>query len=200
MCKIRTSITLLFSLVLIHSQAQETNKDVMVKKVFEALTRKDQQAFFQLFPSPQKTRELIRDIVMKSAPASESVKASHMADSLLTGMTDSMINAEMKRDFQRYIKKGETKSVDWSKAVLVSYTADSVEANETEMIKAVMSGKIYFNVGAKEYYMSYNQVIWFAGSGWYGVNIKRIDEKSKETDEEDPDDYDEDQSPARIPE
>jgi hypothetical protein len=191
---------MLFSIVLMTSNAQETNKEVVVKKIFEAVKNKDEKAFLHLFPTPQGTRDFIRDIVMKSAPADDSAKARLMADSLLFGMTDSMINSEMKRDFSRYIKKGEAKSIDWSKAVLVSFTADSVMTNETEMITAALSGKIYFNVGATEYYMSYDQVLWFAGKGWYGVNIKRIDEKAKESDEEDADDFNEDQAPARKPE
>jgi hypothetical protein len=45
---------------------------------------------------------------------------------------------------------------------------------------ARLEGKIYFNVDKMEYFLKYDEIIWFENLGWYGVSIDRIDEKSKE--------------------
>jgi hypothetical protein len=35
-----------------------------------------------------------------------------------------------------------------------------------------------------EYFLKYNDIIWFENHGWYGVTFDRIDEKSKENEPE----------------
>ena len=47
-----------------------------------------------------------------------------------------------------------------------------------------MKGKIYFNAGSKDYFLAYADIIWIDNRGWYGVNIDRIYDKSKENDPE----------------
>src|SRR5258706_29681 len=60
-----------------------------------------------------------------------------------------------------------------------------VSDEDTKMPK--LNGKIYFNSGKKDYFMIYDEVIWFEDLGWYGVDIGKIDEKSKENEPEEVD-------------
>ena len=101
---------------------------------------------------------------------------------MLADITNSSLQKEFGEMFKEIIEKGEGKGVEWAKTNFVSFTADTSVEEESEMAR--LEGKIYFNVGKLEYFLNYDEIIWFENYGWYGVSIDRIDEKSKENDPE----------------
>lgn len=174
-----TFIVIMFSLP---AYAQEKSKEVMVKKIFSVLQQKNENAFIHLFPDAVTTREFILKLYAKDIPEGDEKKA--QLDELTAAITDSMLLPKFTEAFRDIITAGEKKGIDWAKTKFISYQADSSFEEESAM--SVLEGKIYFNEGDKEYFLSFNQVIWFENLGWFGVDIDRVDEKSKENE---PDDF-----------
>jgi len=150
--------------------AQVKDKDAMVKKIFTVLRQKDKEGFVGLFPDAATCKKFMLK-VLGDLDKEE-------LDELINSMTDSSLQSDFRETFSKIIKQGEERGIDWSQTKLISFLADSTLERESKMPK--LNGKIYFNSGQKEYFMIYDEVIWFEGLGWYGVDIGRIDEKSKE--------------------
>jgi hypothetical protein len=146
----------------------------MVKKIFIILQQKDKEGFIKLFPDAALTIELVKKIFVGERQA--------LLDEILPLLTDSSMQIKFSEIFAETMDKSVEKGFDWSQANLVSFTADSSFDKETNM--PVMNGKIYFNAGSKDYFMAYADIIWIENRGWYGVNIDRVDEKSKENEPE----------------
>lgn len=161
------------------SFSQEKNKEVMIKKIFTVLAEGDEQGFVYLFPDAKIIKKFM---IEKLANDTANGNADEMKD-FLDGFVDSSMQIELGNDFNKYILLGENHGVNWSKAVFVSYTADSITTEENGMKAPMLEGKIYFDVGDVNYFLAYNQVIWFDNKGWYGVSIDRIDLKSRESEE-----------------
>lgn len=168
----RMKLIMTISLVILFaaSDAQIKDKDAMVKKIFTVLQQKDKEGFVRLFPDAATSKIFLVKILGEESSAER--------DELLASLTDSSMQSEFRETFSQVIKQGEERGIDWAQTKLISYLADSSTEEHTKMPK--LNGKIYFNAGKKEYFMVYDEVIWFEGLGWYGVDIGRIDEKSKE--------------------
>lgn len=163
------------------SYSQTANKDEMIKKIFAVLKNKDEEGFIKLFPDAATIKAFIGTFIETDTSAD----FRDMMRTYFDEMTDSSMQAELRRDFRKSIKKGELKEVDWSQSVLVSYNADSIMVEEDGIKGSKLAGKIYFNADRKEYFLEFDDVIWFDNKGWYGVEIKRVDEKSKENEPND---------------
>lgn len=152
----------------------------MVKRIFTVLQQKDEQGFIQLFPDAATTREFV--VKMLGNDKSEEAMPKEMMDELLGKLTDSSLLAKFREAYAETIEKGEMKGIEWAKTTFDSHVADSSFDAESGM--GTMEGKIYFSTAKEKYFLSFNQVIWFENKGWYGVDIDRIDELSKENEEQ----------------
>jgi hypothetical protein len=172
----RIKIIMTISLVILFapSHAQVKDKDAMVRKIFTVLQQKDKEGFVKLFPDAATSKKILVKIMAG--------QRNEELEEILNSITDSSMQQEFRETFLEIIKKGEEKGIDWSQTHLISFLADSTTELETKMPK--LNGRIYFNAGQKEFFMIYDEVIWFEELGWYGVDIGRIDEKSKENDPE----------------
>ena len=155
------------------ANAQVTNKDEMVKKIFTTLHQKDEKGFIKLFLDVA----TVKKFVLETLKADTTMNARSKADEkeILASMTDSAMQKGYQQEFKQAIQLGEKKGVDWSKARLISYT---VGADGVDTIK--LKGKIYFNVNQKEYYIAFRELIWLKDKGFFSVDIARVDEKSNE--------------------
>ena len=177
----RTGLVLLavFLTSLNTSFSQEKNKEVMIKKIFAVLAEGDEQGFVYLFPDAA----ILKDFMITTLSKDSATKYNTELMAFLSTMDDSTMQIDIRESFNKYILLGENHGVDWSKAAFVSYTADSIMTEENGMKTPMLEGKIYFDVGDVNYFLAYNQVIWFENKGWYGVSIDRIDLKSRENEE-----------------
>lgn len=160
----------------IPANSQEKDKETMVKKVFSVLKNKDEEAYVKLFPNAETMKALIRRLIQ----ADTAGNIEDMMKSYFDEITDSSLQTQFGEDFRKNIKKAEQKGLDWSRTSFVSYKADSTLTEEDGIKISKLAGKIYFKDESKEYFLSFNEIIWFENEGWYGVDIVRIDEKSKE--------------------
>jgi len=179
MKKIKWLLVIVMIITAIAGYSQVQDKETMVKQVFSVLKNKDEQGYIKLFPDAATMKELM-SMIAKSDTTGD---LQDMMKILLDKITDSSLQIEFSGEFKKTIKMGEEKGVDWSQANLVSYKADSTLTKKDGIEVSKLTGKIYFNVGSKEYFLKFNEVIWFEREGWYGVDIERIDEKSKEHDD-----------------
>jgi hypothetical protein len=175
-------IKLLFVITLVlfaaSSFSQEKDKEVMIKKIFKILQQKDDKGFVHLFPDAVTTKEFASKLIGVDSTYEGSEEFNNMMEML----TDSILQERYREMFIEIIEDGEKKGVEWAKTNFVSYTADSSIQEETKMPQ--LEGKIYFNIDKMEYFLKYNDIIWFENHGWYGVTFDRIDEKSKENEPE----------------
>jgi hypothetical protein len=174
----KTNLIIVIVLVLsnVVGYSQTTNKDEMVKKVFATLKNKDEEAFIKLFPDGATMRNFFfATIATDTAGKKEEMAAFNSL------MSDSNLEEDYREDFKKFIRKGEKNGVNWTEARFVSHTVDSMVAEEDGVKMRTLQGKIYFNVGEKEFYLRFSDVIWFDNKGWFGVNINKVDEKSKES-------------------
>jgi hypothetical protein len=175
-------IKLLFVITLVlfaaSSFSQEKNKEVMIKKIFNILQQKDDKGFVHLFPDAATTKEFARKLLGEDSE----YKASEEYNNMMSMLTDSILQERYREMFMEIIEDGEKKGVEWAKTNFISFTADSSIQEDTKMSQ--LEGKIYFNIDKMEYFLKYNDIIWFENHGWYGVTFDRIDEKSKENEPE----------------
>lgn len=176
MKKIQLALAIALMAIAITGYSQEKNTEIMVKRIFQTLKNKDEEGFVKLFPDIS-TMKLFVQLAIKGDTSGKADKL--MAD-YLNKMTDSSLQKEFRGIFKKSIKKGEDKGIDWSKTEWVSFTADTAIADDEGLKTTSLRGKIYFKAGAKDYFMKYNDIIWFESKGWYGVSIRNIDEKGKE--------------------
>jgi hypothetical protein len=168
----KMKLIIIISLVSMFAPAysQEKDKEVMIRKIFSVIQQKDADGFVKLFPDASTMREVVTKLY------SEEKKEG--LDELLAELSDSSLQSQFSETFSEIMEKGNEKGIDWSQAKFISFSADSSIIEEIKTTR--LTGKIYFNAGKIEYFMSYDDIIWFENRGWYGVNIRRIDEKSKE--------------------
>jgi hypothetical protein len=166
------------------SIAQKKDKETMINTFFSVLKNGDEQGFVNLFPNAAITKEILVKI-MAAADSSGSKMPEEMMNSIFEKLTDSSLTEQYRQQFSKINRKASAKKINWPAASLVSYTADSVRSNEEGIDLAKLSGKIYFTSDTGSYFITYENVIWIDGKGWYGVSVNRIDEKSKELEEED---------------
>lgn len=157
--------------------AQEKDKDAMVRKVFTIMKNGDEQGFVKLFPDAAVTKAFIKETFIRD---SSMAGMKDMMDAFLAKITDEELQKEYREDYRRARKYAEVANIDLSKAIYVSHTADSAKDEDDEMLVSKLSGKIYFTVDTANYFMRFNNIIYFDNQGWYGVNIRRIDKKSNE--------------------
>lgn len=182
MSKLKLVLIIAFISVVQVSFAQEKEKDVMIKNIVTILKNNDKAGFVKLFPNAEIMKEFL--IKLMSKDSNEEDGMAEMMNGFINKITDSSLNAEYGNEFDKVMAKGNSKGIEWGKINLASYTADSSQSDEGKFDAPKLTGKIYFNVDAKEYFMAYDNIIWFEDKGWYGVSIERIDLKSKENEEE----------------
>jgi len=159
--------------------SQVSNKDEMVKKIFEVLKNKDEEGFIKLYPDAATIKRLVWQLMAKKLESDTSGQIKKELQRQLDALTDSVIAAKVREDFKRYIAKGEKIGIEWSKIVFVSYTSDSTFEKADEFPVSKLSRKIYFDYNRKEYFLAFGDVVGLE-KGWYGGEITRVDERSKE--------------------
>lgn len=178
MIRITATALTLVTICTLAAHSQTTSKDEMVKKIFTTFKNKDEKAFVHLFPDAATMKSFFFGMAEKDT----SIRAEEKEEmkTFMNSMTDSSLQVEYLKDFNRFLRKGEKHGVEWSRADLVSYTADSAISNDDDLKVPMLKGKIYFNVDKKEFFLAFSEVIWLEQKGWYGVNIEKIDEKINE--------------------
>jgi hypothetical protein len=161
--------------IAITGYSQEKNTEIMVKRIFQTLKNKDEEGFVKLFPDVVTMKSFVQ-LATKGDTAGKADKMNEYFNE----MSDSSLQKEFSGIFKKSIKKGEDKGIDWSKTEWVSFTADTAIADDDGLKTTSLNGNIYFRAGAKDYFMKYDDIIWFESKGWYGVSIRYIDEKGKE--------------------
>jgi hypothetical protein len=164
----------------LHGHAQEKNRADMVKKIFQVLQDKDEEGFVKLFPDAATIKIFLTALYGKDSSVENDNRRN--VNTMTYQLPDSVLQIKYRESFMEAIEIGEKKGIDWDKTSYVSYVADSTFNKQTKMF--ILSGKIYFNTDEKEYFLSFDEIAWFKNLGWYGVDIDRIDEKSKENDQE----------------
>lgn len=175
-------LIVLMALLAVPSFSQEKDKEVMIKKIFNVLQQKDEQGFIKLFPDVVVMKEFIIKRV-GSDTITEEGKAVY--NEMIDEISGNSLQKQFGEMYQEIIEKGENKGIAWPKTKFISYVVDSSADEETNMAR--LKGKIYFNVDKMEYFLQYDEIIWFENYGWYGVSIDRVDEKSKENEPEEMD-------------
>lgn len=158
---------------------QVSNKDEMIKKIFGALKNKDEEGFIKLYPDAATIKRLVWQVMAKQLESDTSGKIKIALERELDSITDSLIAAKVRKQFKRYIAKGEKIGIEWNKTILVSYTSDSTVEEADGISASKLSGKIYFNYNNKEYFLAFSNVVGLE-KGWFGGEITRVDEKSRE--------------------
>jgi hypothetical protein len=187
MKKIKWILLIVLATIQIAGDAQVSNKDEMIKKIFSVLKNKDEEGYIKLFPDAATIKAFLTTLIKADTSGDMNAKITAYIDQI----TDSSLRVDLRKDFKKYIKKGEDKGVDWSHSVFVSYNADSIMVKQDGVEAPQLTGKIYFNNNNKEYFLKFKDIIWFENKGWYGVEINRVDEKSKENSIDEEDDADE---------
>lgn len=176
MQSLRTLLLFLILCITGSVSSQEVDKNVIVKKVFEVLKNKNEDGFVQLFPDRKTFISYFEKIIKDTSEA---------APYLNEIATDSLYEIQYREDFERAIKMGEEKGVDWEKSEFVKSVIDSALINEEDFNYPSLKGKIYFTVNRTEFFLSFSSIIYFEGKGWYGVDIEKIDLTSKEKNTDD---------------
>lgn len=182
-------------------QAQVSNQDTMVHRIFASLKAKDQQAFVALYPNAQQFGRFIRNI-MEQTMKSDQIKALMEADEKTKGMNlDSLIEAqvatisapeamvkmqdEFAKVFKSIIDKGEKRGVKWSEATLTGYTIDTVAVEaegapfQPKGIKEA-KGVIEFTVGNVPYQLAFNKMMFIESEGsWFGADFPQLARKGE---------------------
>lgn len=179
MKKARLVLLVAFLLMTRLSFGQEKDRDVMIKKIFSVLAQKDEEGFVDLFPDAVTLKEFMMTTLNKDSAAKYDTELTD----ILSSMNDSAMQVDIRENFHKYIRIGESHGVDWAKAKLISFIADSSIIEEDGMKAPMLTGKIYFDIDAVNYFLAYSEVIWFENKGWYGVTIDRVDLKSRENEE-----------------
>jgi len=188
---------LAFCFLLQQAQAQVSNPDTMIHKMFATLKAKDEKAFVALYPNASQFGKMMR-VMMEQMLKSEAMQQMMAMDEKSKNMNvDSLINTEVaklnnpevfaemekkfSKSFQKIIEKGESKGVDWKEARLVSYTMDSVSLDEEniEMFKGSgirnIKGVIDFRSGDSAYQMSFDKIVYLpADGGWFGGEFPQL--------------------------
>lgn len=177
MKKIKYLMLIAIMTAAITGYSQISNKDEMVKRIFAVFKNKDEEGFINLFPNAATIKEFIQTLIK----ADTSIKLEDMLKTSLEGITDSIMEVELRKDFKKYNKKAEGKGVDWSRSVYMGYKADSTFESQDGIKVSKLTGTIYFNIDNKEFFLKFGNTIWFENKGWYDVEITRVDEKSNES-------------------
>jgi hypothetical protein len=199
----RLALLLVISFVTSTIEAQVTNADTMIHKLFAALKSKDENSFVALYPNGKQMASLMRGMMETMFKSEEMQKMMAMDEKSKNMNIDSLINAQVSqvtkpeaqaemtksfgKSFQEIIAKGEQKGVNWNQAQLVSYTLDtSAQVNDEEMkmfagagIKN-LKGVIDFKAGGTDYQMNFDKVLFIPSEGgWFGGEFKQVIKKGE---------------------
>jgi hypothetical protein len=102
------------------------------------------------------------------------------------------MNARYIQEFQRVIKTGEYKGIDWNGAVLTKYTFDTARETDETMMKLfgtdemkTMKGTIYFTSGKDAYQLNFKEVLYLPEEkGWYGVKLRELRKEGEPADKD----------------
>lgn len=170
-CPLVIIIVSVLSIPAVYSQV--SNKDEMIRKVFATLKSKNENEFVKLFPDSVTLRTLFKKVVEKmDDPAAEEE---------LAGMFGEM-QEKIREDFNKAIERGEKAGVNWASSSLATYTADSTRSEEDMFQVSKVGGVMYFKSNDKDYFLRYDDIIWFEDKGWYGISFKGIGKKGEEKD------------------
>lgn len=171
------SAIVFFCLFTANAVAQTANADTMIYKVFRSLKAKDEAAFLSLFPNYTQLKEVMRQAVASEA-AGNTVREKEMDSALnayLANFTEELYRKDLVKhfsdDFQRVMKQGTEKGLDWKSAVLDKYTYDKKSEDGFPML----SGMLYLKEGNQEYTLTFEEIIWVQKEGGYfGVSLKNL--------------------------
>jgi hypothetical protein len=205
----RLAFLLAISFATSAAEAQVSNADTMINKLFTALKNKDENAFVALYPNGKQMTTMMRGMMEQMFKSEEMQKMMSMDEKSKNMNIDSLINAQLSqlskpetqaemqksfgKSFQEIVEKGEKKGINWSEAQLVSYTLDSsAKADDAEMkmfagsgIKN-LQGVIDFKAGATDYQMNFEKVLFIPSEGgWFGGEFKQVIKKGESFAQED---------------
>jgi hypothetical protein len=199
----RLVLLLAVSLFTASADAQVSNIDTMIHKLFTTLKQKDEASFVALYPNGTQMANLVKGMLETVFKSEEMQKMLAMDEKSKNMNIDSLVNAqvsqmnkpetqaEMKKafakNFQDIIEKGEKKGVNWSQAQLVSYTLDSTSDASDEEMKMFagagvknLRGVISFNSGGTDYEMNFDKILRIpTEGGWFGGELKQVIKKGE---------------------
>lgn len=183
--------------------AQVSNPDTMIHKLFASLKAKDEKAFVAMYPNASQMQTLVR-AVMDATMRTEEMQQMMAQNPQTKGMSlDSIINAQVAslskpevveqmqkgfgKSFQQIIKKGEQKGVNWSHAKLTHYTFDTTAPATVKGIAALvglgyknMKGIIDFTSDDSAYQLSFDKIISIPKEdGWFGGEFQQLIRKGE---------------------
>jgi hypothetical protein len=170
----------IFLIITKPSLCQEKNKGAAIKKIFSVLAEKDEEGFLNLFPDVA----TMKTFMLKALNKEGATKNAEEIKTFVAALEDSTMQIDLREDYFKYIRMGEDNGVDWSRATFISFTADSVQVEQSGIKTSMLKGKIYFTVDTAKFFLAYDEVIWFDNTGWYGVSIDRVDARSKENNDD----------------
>jgi hypothetical protein len=160
--------------------AQDAAKDQMVKSVFNALQKKDKQAYIKLFPDlaafKRLTTEVLKNVGRDDEMAAEQIKK---IQEWTQAEYDAEFVTDIQKEFKEKIENAEEKGIDWAGAVFNKWTEE--EASDIDKIGAdvkTIAGTIYFTSKGKEFEIRFREIVWSeSDKRWYGVDLKDVREK-----------------------
>ena len=190
-----------------NADAQVTNVDTMVHKIFAVLKAKDAEGFVALYPNKDQMLKLTRKMMTGLANEIKNAKAANPSSEPNSMNLDSIILAELQKkatpeemgkmnkklekDFAKTIEQGEEKGVNWNAIQLINYTIDTVSMNDESMRKMFgegykgMKGVLHFKSADSAYQLSFDQVMFIPEEGgWYGVSFKKLAREGEPVEEE----------------
>jgi hypothetical protein len=178
-------------------QAQVSNPDSIVRKLFATLPTNDESGFVALYPSPQQLMELVKSIMMSDevrkqiamSSGDKNINMDSLVQAQLSAMAKPEVAAEMTksfgRNFQRAVENGKAKNIDWKKARFLSYKLDTAAAGNDEAMLGklgykTLNGVIDFSVDTAMYQMQFSKIIFIPkANGWYGGEFGQIVRKGE---------------------
>ncbi len=186
-----------FGLTVQTVQAQITSPDTLVHRIFNALKNKDEKAFVALYPTSEQMTRLLKKVV---AGAEEFGNDSISKRELLPGginqevvkeLQEKMITEDFSKEYDRYARNfqniilaGESKGIDWGKAVLVKYWFDTTRIKDEMMVMVLgsnagkmMTGFIEFTFLGRAYQVHFKETLYLPDEqGWFGAELHRFSE------------------------
>lgn len=187
--------------------AQTTSPDSMVHRIFATLKNKDEKAFLELYPNTDQMVKMLSrmmsglaaELAKMDTTRKEQVNATDFKQLMLEELKQkatpeevAKMNARYIQQFQKVIKNGEKKGIDWSSTTLTKYTIDTSRQTDEMMMKLfgtnemrTMNGTIFFTSGKDAYQLNFKEVLYFPEEkGWYGVKLRELRKEGEPADKD----------------
>jgi hypothetical protein len=157
--------------------AQVSNADSMVHKIFRTIKAQDEKSFLALFPNYNQMKVLMKSVLMQDQLDEDKESADSSVNLFVESITEEVYRNEMQKEFLETYKKlseqGNEIGLNFKNLQLTNYTIVKNPAPDSKV--NTMNGILFIKDGSKDYHIPFNQVIWDdKEKGWFGVSFKDL--------------------------